>query len=413
MPELTGPQIFTAQSINRSTSTTKLTYAKLRKMRKDPVVALVRFMFFAGIYSGQWSYEKQSEEVPDEAVDYVKRQFEPIRRHFLSTASLGCFDFGWQPFEKVIEPNVSQYEMSLKKLKPLLQDDTEILTAEETGQFNGLRQGNIDIPLEKALLCHFDVEGTAWEGNSTLANVEGPYDTTQGVLGAAQRYDQKIAGAHWVVRYPIGVTPLNGVDTPNDQIAQKILASLQASGMIAIPLGKDIFQDLPTDQKGSWDIELITAQGVSVDFNARFEYLDKAKCRALGFPERTLMEGVHGTKAEAEAHQDFVVTLIEYRHACLLELLNWHAVNQLLKLTFGEGAENAVMIKASPLNDTSKGILRNVYDKILSSPDGLLQELDAIDLEAMADTLGIPRRKLNVDDQLPGDPTGSGIMSLT
>lgn len=414
MPEVTGPQVLTSPLIQRSTSTEKLTYAKLRKMRKDPVVALTRFMFFAGVYSGAWSFEKADKSAPDEWVDYVRRNFEPIRRHFLSTAALGCFDFGWQPFEKVIEPDLKLYEMKLTKLKPLMQDDTVIETDDTTGGFTGFTQGNVTVPLEKALLCSFDVEGTAWEGQSTLANAEEPYDAAKNVMSAVKRYDQKIAGAHWVVRYPIGVTPLNGVDTPNDIIAKNILSSLQSSGMIAIPLGKDQFQDIPTDQRGGWDIELITANGGSVDFNARFEYLDKAKVRALGFPERTLLEGVHGTKADAEAHQDFVITLIEYRHACLLEVLNWHLVNQLLRLTFGEEAENAVMIKAASLSDATRGTLKAVYDKIMSSPDGLLLEMDNLDLVAISETLGIPRRTLNDPTQLPdnlpvgGDSTSTG-----
>lgn len=391
MPELTGPQIVTQQQLLRSNATDKLTYQVLRKMRRDPTIALVRFMFFAGIYASAWSYEKMSSSVPDSYVEFVKRVFKPLRRHFLATSALGCFDFGWQPYEKIIVPDLKSTSQVLTKLKPLLQDVTLLTTDKDTGAFTGFTQNNATITLDKALLCAFDVEGTTWEGNSTLANSKSTWDATQALNEVAKRYDEKAAGAHWVVRYPQGSSPYNGVETPNDTIAQAILKSLQASGMVAIPIGLNAFQGLPTDAKGGWDIELVTASSSAVDFNARMEYLDRLKARASGFPERAVLEGHFGTKAEASAHQDFVITLIEYRHACLLETLNWHCVNQLLTLNFGEDAENAVAIVPSPLSEESKGLLQTVYDKILSSPEGMMNELDALDISAIAEALGLPR----------------------
>lgn len=399
MPELSGPQVLFGASIERSNSTTKLTYAKLRKMRRDPVLALVRLMFFSGVYAGKWSFEGAASDTPEEHVEFIRENFEPLRRHFLSTAALGCFDFGWQPFEKVMAVDLKTASIKLVKLKALLQDNTSIEVEEESGAFIGFKQGDIDVPRSTSLLCNFDVEGTMWEGQSTLANAEGAYDATKQIWDAARRYDQKIAGAHWVVRYPAGKTPMeiNGetVEVPNEETAAKILRSLQASGMIAIPIGRDNMQALPNDAKGGWDIELVTTSGTAVDFNARFDHLDKQKCRACGFPERSLLEGQFGTKAEAETHTDFVTTMIEYRHACLLELLNWHAVNQLLVLNFGQEAENTVKIVASPLADDSKKMLSTLYDKILSNADGFLQEIDSLDLPAIAETLGIPRRDLS------------------
>lgn len=408
MPELTGPQVITFEDvIKRTTSVDALTYRKLRQMRKDPVISLVRTMFFAGVYASKWNYTASDDSVHVDKVEFVKATFEPIRRHFVSTAALGCFDFGWQAFEKVYEVDSTDYAYKLKKLKPLLQESCEIQTDKDTGSFIGIKQGNVNLDIDSCLLCNFDVEGTMWEGRSTLANAEEAYDSTKAIFEASRRYDQKIAGAHWIIRYPVGKTPVqasNGdwIDTSNHVIARDILKSLQSSGMVAIPVGASQLQQLPTDAKGGWDIELVTASGQSVDFNARFSYLDTSKCRALGFPERSLMEGHFGTKAEAGAHQDFVITMIEYRHACLLELLNWHAVNQLLVLNYGIEAENTVKIEAAPLNDGQRAMLLDIYSKILATPDGLLQELQALDFEAVADTLGIPRLEIDDDsDELP------------
>ena len=289
----------------------------------------------------------------------------------------------------------------------MLQDDTELIEDDDTGALLGLRNGAVELDITKSLVVAFDVEGTNWKGQSTLENAEGPYDTGVNLLDAAGRYDRKMAGAHWIVYYPDGNLPYKGVSTPCHTIALEILANLQSSGAIAIPMGKPGFDGI-TKENG-WSIELVTAQGSSVDFTNRFGYLDKSKCRALGFPERTVLEGQHGTLAEAGAHQDFVITLIEYRHACILEYVNWHVVNQLLVLNFGEQAENLVTIKAQPLDDMSRSTLIAIYDKIISNPDGYMTEIDHLDMEAIAQSIGIPRKE-NVDglNELPQDvPTSS------
>jgi len=44
-----------------------------------------------------------------------------------------------------------------------------------------------------------------------------------------------------------------------------------------------------------------TSQGSFID---RQKYLDALKMRAFGLPERSILEGSHGTKAEADVHAD-------------------------------------------------------------------------------------------------------------
>lgn len=390
MPELTGPQVVSRVPYKK---TAKLADpAKFRLMRKDPVLNLVRNMFFAGIYSGNWIIEAGDARGTPEMVDYIKRQLEPVRLTLLSKGALGCFDFGWAPFEKVIDADPIASEYKLFKLKPLIVDSTEILQDDTTGQYNGLKVGDVELDVEKTLLLNFDQEGSDLKGSSQLEFAEPTYDAKQLLADAAARYDTKVAGAHWLIKYPVGSTPFNGVDTDNAIIAKSLLKALQSSGAIAIPLGKAGFQqvDTYTQAEGGWSIELITAQGVAVDFNSRFDYYDKSLCRAMGFPERSILEGQFGTKAEAEAHGDFVIALIEYRHACLLEQINWHLVNHLLLLQFGEGFDNSVVIKAAPLADAKRAMLKAVYDKILTSQDGMTNELDSIDIPAMRKALDIP-----------------------
>lgn len=411
MPELSGPQIVSRQPYKKGLKIADA--AKFRLMRKDPVLNLVRNMFFAGIYSGNWIFEVAADGTP-EMVDYIQRQLEPVRLTLLSKGALGCFDFGWAPFEKVIDPDPATSEYKLMKLKPLVVDSTEVVQDEVTGALLNLKVGDVELEVEKVLVLNFDQEGSDVKGQSQLEFSEPTYDAKQALQDAASRYDTKVAGAHWLIKYPNGTTPYNGVETENSVIAKSLLKALQSSGAIAIPLGKANFQqvDTYTQAEGGWTVELITAQGVAVDFNSRFDYYDKSLCRALGFPERSILEGQNGTKAEAEAHGDFVITLIEYRHACLLEMINWHLVNHLLRLQFGEGTDNKVVVKAAPLADSKRAMLRAIYDKILANGDGLINELDALDMPAMREALDLPVANDGVDSTGAGQAGQAGQAGL-
>ena len=408
--ELTGPQVAVQPGYN-TTYESRLTYNKIRRMRKFPTIALLRQLFFAGIYAGSWSVVAESEEFED-AVQYVKDEIFPARRMILQSAAYGCFDFGWQPFEKVY--GIDKGSLKLEKLKPLLQDITTILTDDDfelyeqtpTGAFMGFKQnlnvqtqnGLLDsriVPLPKALLFNIDVEGTNWYGNSLMSNLEWPYDATESLQDTSNRFNEKMAGAHWVVYYPDGNSQFKGVTTPNSTIADSILSALRASGSIAVPLGKTQFQDLADGEANSWKIELITASGQAFPFGESFSYNDSLMARGAGFPERAILEGNFGTKAEAESHGHFAVGLLESRHAGFLETINWHLVNQMLTMQFGPKYENNVKIVASPIIDSKRMMLSGVYTEILKNPEGFLREIDNIDMDAIADQLEIPRIELD------------------
>lgn len=405
MGTITGPQVIhELEDVVQSKTLREniLTFEKIREMRKDPVISLVRKMFFAGVFQGKWSYEigvRDRDSVPDEAVTFIEDQLSPMRRHFLQHGALGCFDFGYQPFEKIFDVDGNGYNC-LKKLKPLLPDITSIETDLYTGEFVGLENGGVNLSVEQCLLLNFDVEGTNWYGSSQTGNALPLWNDKQKLKSGSQRYDEKVAGSHWVVTYPDGKSKYQGTDVENSVIAGRILKRLQSSGLIAMPANTMAGFNDPKARQG-WTIELISATGAATDFTERFNYLDKSIARTLGFPERSILEGQHGTKSEAGEHKDFVMTMIEYRHECLLELLNWHVVNHLLRLNFGPESENWVKVTASPLTESNKQLLAKIYDTILNSPDGFLAEIDSLDVPAIAESLGIPRDDSDLEIEEP------------
>lgn len=406
--EKTGAQVLAVAAydgtLNRTISTS--TYATYRKMRLDPTIALARWLSVAPILASNWSVETK-EGAPNEARDFISEQLLPLRTHIVKTGMYGTIDFGWQAYEKVFKV-LPDGKVGIDKIKPLIQDYTDILVDKKTGAFAGLLQSSaLSESIEEArlnvaesLLLSIDVEGTDWYGQPIMEVARSAYDKWNDVDDAATRYDSKMAGSHWVIEYPIGQTPYGAgnVLTDNYIIAQSLINSLQASGAIAIPreISEVVMDRSITEAENAWKITLVTdSANAQSSFIERERYLDALKVRAFGLPERAVLEGQYGTKADAEAHAAFAITNMELRNEIFVQSINWHLVNQLLRINFGPKTENLVYLRPSPITDLAKIFLQEVYKKILEDESGFALEASAIDAEALRDRLDIP--------QLPDD----------
>lgn len=424
--EDTGPQVLTSTITEprlskllppRETTDSKSFYNFVRIMKKDPTIALVRGLSIVPALASEWSVTA-TPDAPDTAKAFIAEQMLHWQDYLLRSSLLGVLDYGWQSYEKVFKVKPSRAfggdAITISKFKGLMPDHTDILVDPRTGAFIGLENrpnfasgGFVDtqsvvgnwITLERneSLLITVEFEGTNWYGESAMENVIIPYKDGVVANETAKRYDTKIAGSTWVLMYPAGSTLLNGTDTPNSEIAQTILSTLKASGSLAIPNNvKDAIQDLNTGatvpaNEPAWSIELISSDGNQQSgFVDRLKYLDNLKVRGLGFPERSILEGTYGTKAESEVQGDFAISNVELRHKSVLTQLNKHAVNQLLRLNYGPEFENTVSLTAVPITDSSRDYLRKMYSQILSQPEGLKALSKSLDIRAISDTLNIP-----------------------
>lgn len=403
--ERTSPQLGTEVIITEEgdllQSYSKESWAKkLKKLKKDPTISLVRQLFVAPILASEWFVEvdKKGGDELEEIKEFIEEEFFPIRHHLLKSASLGCVDWGWAPYEKIFKQTNDGY-WRIKKTKQLLQEMTTIEVVKKTGAFNGFKQdedfSKVTLEVEDSLLFYFDVEGTNWYGSALMKNVEQPFDDYEAVRESAHRYDKKVAGTHWVIKAPPGTSKVDGVEKTNQEIARSMANSLKANGSIIIPTTikpfLESYDDTLPDEAYQWEIKLMEAGSSAMSsFNDRSAYLDKLKVRGLGFPERSILEGQFGTKAEAGKHGDFALTNVELRHDEILILLNWHYVNQLIRWNFGEEFENKVRIKATPLNNEKREVAAQIYEKILANPDILLDELSSIDTDQLKKLLDIP-----------------------
>lgn len=401
----TAPQLLAAPAFDsRLVKNTKLTYKRIREIRRDPTVCLARQTVLAPMIHTPWIY-KERDTAPSGAVDFIRNCFEPLRDRLLQQSVLNTLDYGWAGFEVVYMP--VDGEIKLSKFKNLIPDYTNVLVYIDTGDFAGyeswpLTMGadfdRFQVLLDDVYCQHIvlEVEGTDWYGHSIyecLDNIQQSWDTVE---DTANRYDAKIAGALWVIHFPLGKTDYNGEkDVDNALIADDVLKKIVASGGVAIPNDIQEFMDEEnTDPKtrSQWWIELITTSGSSSqnNFIDRQKYLDNLKVRAFGIPERTLLEARFGTKAEAETHSDIALSTIDTRHRLICDQYNEQSVRHLLRLNYGKEYEESVYIEPAPLVDAQFQMIKEFYRLILQHPNVGPKEISNLNIRALREELNVP-----------------------
>lgn len=400
MPESTGIQVihFGTDTLSNPLGPNTATY---KKMRLHPTIALTRALVTAPVVAGQWSIEAD-DDVEDDRIEFIRDQFLPIRELVIESAMLAGIDYGWAPYEKVFE--LRDGRIVLVKLKPLLHDITEIKIDQKTGTFQGFCQtfpNRTILPLENSLNIPFRVEGTQWYGQALLENARDAYNRWKDASAGAERYDKKIAGTHPVVWYPEGKSEVNGVTQDNSETAKDLLCALVASQGFTLPQHKPN-DDLGDNDHLNWEIDMLSDTSPKQhSFIERLQYLDTQMIRALLTPERSITEGRFGTKAEASVHADLALTNLDLQHRHITRHINWHVVDQILGLNYGNEARGTIRLVAAPLANETLAFLRTVYEKVLGNVSGFLEEFGNIDLDAIKDALGIPK-VLQVDVERRG-----------
>lgn len=365
-------------------------YSELRLVRKDPTVALGRGLLVSGVMAGSWSVES-TDDAPDAVVDFVKRLL-PLREGVMKNAvGFGRVDFGWMPFEQIF---FIKDGLITVRLKPLLPDISTILI-DKHGNFKGYRQNitqsatQIDLPIENCLHIAFDVEGSNHYGIPLLENIRAIQTSWADCDAGAKRYDKKIAGSHFVVHYPPGTAEIDGETVDNADIAKQILTALESSGSMTLPTTTADFVQELVDQNVSklyqWDVSLISDTSARQPaFGDRLKYLDSLKIRGLILPERSMLEGQYGTRAEAGVHAGLAVTHMENIDRVITRTVNEQVVERLLVLNFGGKAQHKAHLVAAPLVDLKIEFLQKLYLALADNETG------TIDTTALKESLQIP-----------------------
>jgi len=389
--EVTGGQVIGfsmwQNTLSRPSYAQTGTLAQLRSVRKDPTVSLARNLLISAISAGSWNLE--CDDDVDENARLFMEHLLPLRDSFIAACvGGGRVDYGWISFEKVFEEKDTR--IVIRKLKPLLHDISTILVS-ANGDFAGIRQNPmsglpLDIDASKALLVSFDVEGGNLYGYPLLENCRATYDSWEECNLGAKTYDQKIAGAQALIRQPPGMAVVDGETVTNMDIAEQVRDNLQAGKGICFPQTTiECIQQITDPAQADlykWDISYLEASGsVHADYLNRLNYLDKNKVRGLGLPERALLEGNFGTRADAGTHGNLFILNAERIDKAITSAVNEQLVNQLLVQNFGLWMVGKIRLVCLPLVDEQRELYEKVYEKLNDS---------ALDVEVLRDKLDLP-----------------------
>lgn len=371
-----------------------VSYTYYRKIKKHPTVALARRLAIAPLLRASWSVEgpDASDATVALAQDVVRR----LRRLYMGHVTRALYDYGSASMEQYL--TLSGAQEPLLQLKPLLNDLVSVLV-DDTGAFAGLSVRNgvcgmyrPDVTLEpsRCVFLGLDAEAGAFYGTGALEIARETYVDWREANLVAQRYDKKIAGTFLQLTYVSGTRALDdGTVVDNADLAEEFLTAFESGGSVAVPIDRKEFlaaqqAQLPPDFKLEFLSDASPRQGSFVE---RMRYLDALLVRSFALPERSVLEGQFGTKAEAEAHTNLALIAMESVHEFLTEEFERQVLAPYLNLMLGAAAAASVTLTAGPLNPEHLLWKRSLVEKLIAVKP------EALDLDALMDELSVPKAK--------------------
>lgn len=405
------------------------TYNNYRLLLQHPTVQLARSIVFGSILIGHWNYVVEK-DTPQEIVDWYMKYFPPLRQKFLQSA-LRALDYGWFPFEKVWK--IDGDLICLDQLKPL-QVDFNCILIDIRGNFAGLRQNIItgglyqipenktpkpyfpyDLPPNKSHIYTYDGESGRLYGRSRLDNVRrtvGDWYTTNDHV---ERLSRKATGLILWIKVPPGgpqqrkINPKTGQPCTWTEYADAFAAQIvSGTGCGYIISENSIGFELKADGTARAKAEAIEKMAAasfwgieSVDLGdngpmlealtAECDYKDKLIFRGYLCPERSGMQGQHGTQEDAGQHTDTGSGFINATHDDIVANFNLIS-QQALIWNFGERYKNAIHAEAVHINDLQERVDSLIIQGGMGNKDIAPHIYSQYDIGEVFQRRGIPKR---------------------
>ncbi len=377
-----------------------------RKMLRHPSIALARIARRAPMKAAGWSYTATREDPnADAAKQLIETVFAPVRRRLVADM-LSAEDFGFSPFELVygVRDVEGTPRFVVEKFKPLLPEKTRPLIDKDTGEFVGVKNFATEIPREKVLWWKSDDEnGNIW-GIGANERARPYWWNHAQTVQQSGKYIKVASVPIPLVTYPPGESrDASGSLTDNSEIAKRLIKKVQEENKgVILPdkLSKYVENMLATGKidpakAQAWKINFIEAKtSAGNELIGFLGYWDKLMVRAWLLPERALLEGEHGTKAEAATHTNISIASSEDYLSDMVECLNLEVVDNLLALNFGEDARGLIRIEPAPVVDKKRELLEKLITQVLTAPNNVDLFLRTIAIDQALEQLELP----TVDD---------------
>ena len=389
-----------------------VSYSYYRMIKKQPTVALARRLALAPLLRASWSVE--GPDAGDVTVALAQRTIKALRGPYMNHVTRALYDYGFAAMEVYLdEAGASAPAAPALRLKPLLNDLVSVvinpdgtfagLSVREAGAAGALSPGTF-LPPERCVFLGFDAEAGSFYGLGALEISRETYKDWQESNLGARRYDRKIAGTFLQLTYVAGERPgPDGTMVDNAVLAQEFLEAAEAGGCVAVPIDRAAFLDakqaqLPPDFKLEFLSDASPRQGSFVE---RMRYLDAMLVRAWGLPERAVLEGMFGTKAEAEAHGNLGLTAMEAVHEFVTGEFWAQVLLPYLALVTSPDEAEAITLTPGPINPEAMLWKRSLVEKIITVKP------EALDLDALMDETGAPKAQTIVTPAGAGGPGGA------
>ena len=403
--ERTGSQIYGAASygyyINSPYPNEVIDKRKLELMRRYPTITYLTQLITIAGDSAEWTVEAD-EGVPWEAVNLIQRFIDSCKLELWRTAIDGWISFGHAAYEKVyqvMENESGHPRLVISQLKNLLADTYMIERDSERG-FLGIRTF---IPRTewlnpyKCLILSHDKLGDDLNGRSLLKNAELTFDAAAQTWQNMQLYNRKAAnGPKYKIMYPdMVIQGANGERIRTIDKAREMAVNLENTGVALLSRRPNTAGGQLSATDSDWDIERFPNEAMSSAFIEELMYQDKCLCRAFGIPERSVIEGMFSTRADAANASEFTLLRIQYLVKHVVDQLNRYVVNPLMELNY-DGLSGRVRLQPGDIDRSTIEVIRQFVMSAVAGDEALKMKLD---YDAMLDRCKIPRLQENENKQ--------------
>ncbi len=376
----------------------RLPWSKIQDMRIQETIAyLMTLITIAGAQS-EWTVEAD-EGVPWEAINLVKLFISECKHDLWESAIDGFFTFGWSPYECIFDLATNEkgeMRYCVRRLKPLLQETTLLSMDSEQG-FTGLQSMYplpVILPPVKSLVLTHERRGDNLYGRAIFKKAETVFDMIKQARTNLQAFDARRKGPRYILHYPFGT--INNRD--NAEIAKDMVASLEQYNIVALGHRPNTMSSQMSATESDWKIEQLPMEAVSSEFVNQFMYYDKLVCRAFGIPERSVLEGIFGTKADASNGTDYAIMRVEYLVDTVVNQVNKYIVDRMLGLNYF-GLKGRVKIVAGAIDKRSAERANMLIQSLMEKPWCEDVVAKSIDVENILVESGIPRIKKEETNQ--------------
>lgn len=428
MPSQQGPVVKVNERINGDTKVTPYglyvgNYQLYEEMSRCPTLAFVRSTVVSPLR--QLSYTVESEDgVPEDFGPRLDRMLRDVFPTFVDKCSLSL-DYGWLGGEKVWEKSATEWRVvDLLDLPPSRCG----VVVDKFGRFSGLEYRQHDksrstllsmsddegekakrIPRVNSFIMTHQMRFGNYYGLSRYENCLSPnpafpgaYDLWLRAMQNAAGAVRKAGGSVVIVYYPKGkVRDRNGSYLTNYQQAVTIAQAVSEGRPVVVENLSGV--ELPElisnpnlAKSGMWAIETKdlgqSANAISGVIEAAL-HADKFLCRSFYRPERAVLEAaIGGSRADSETHGDVAMLDSEAFMAEMMEAINRHLVEDLVRLNFGNEYVGKLRLQPVPIVSHKTARAWETYRLLMQNVDMARQDaLPRTDVNAVMDAAGVPK----------------------